>query len=146
MTAKTIDPQAQSAGEVAGRAFLLCKRGLYYRPDNCGYTGIKAYAGRYLESEAMPDAGVTAIHEDDAPMFSKACFDDLRVKFLLEQIAALEAERDALREALSSFALSIRDDVPDGKLINTVSFTAGTYRRAKAALAVREILNGEQSV
>lgn len=34
-------------GEVADDRYLLVKRGLYYRPDNRGYTGIKEYAGRY---------------------------------------------------------------------------------------------------
>lgn len=80
--------------------YLLMKRDLYYRPDNRGYTGIRDKAGRYFETDALPDCGVTAIHEDDAPEFSKACFDDLARDHLQEKVAAQAAEIARLREAL----------------------------------------------
>ena len=79
------------------RRYLLMKRDLYYAPDNKGYTGIKDKAGRYLESDASPRNGVTAIHEDEAPDFSPACWDDLKVAHLQDRIAALEAENERLR-------------------------------------------------
>jgi hypothetical protein len=78
----------------ADRKYLLVKRGLYYRPDNQGYTGVKVCAGRYLESDASPEVGVTAIHQDEAPMFSPACWNDIKVQHLLDRITELE---DALR-------------------------------------------------
>lgn len=68
---------AHRSPHTPGPHFLLVKRGLYYRPNNCGYTGIKSEAGRYLESEASPLSGVTAIHEDEAPAYSPACCDDV---------------------------------------------------------------------
>ncbi|APL94124.1 hypothetical protein [Sphingobium indicum] len=83
-----------------GDRFLLVKRGLYYRPGNQGYTGIKDRAGRYPESDASPEDGITAIHEDDAPEYSQACFADLKEKHMLGKIAALEEEIKRLREAL----------------------------------------------
>ena len=85
------------------RRYLLMKRDLYYAPDNKGYTGIKDKAGRYLESDASPRNGVTAIHEDEAPDFSPACWDDLKVAHLQDRIAALEADNARLREALEQF-------------------------------------------
>ncbi|EQB03873.1 hypothetical protein [Sphingobium sp. HDIP04] len=83
-----------------GDRFLLVKRGLYYRPGNRGYTGIKDRAGRYPEGDASPEDGITAIHEDDAPEYSQACFADLKEKHMLGKIAALEEEIKRLREAL----------------------------------------------
>ena len=86
--------------EPCAREYLLMKRGLYYRPDNMGYTGVREYAGRYLESDACPDDGVTAIHEDDAPEYSPACYDDLKIKRLQEQRGAQSTRIKELEEAL----------------------------------------------
>lgn len=79
--------------------YLLIKRGLYYRPGDHGYTGIKSEAGRYHESDAYPDGGVTAIHQDDAPLFSPACWDDVKIKYLLSLIG----ERDAMLQRVSDW-------------------------------------------
>lgn len=78
--------------------WVKMKRGLFYRPDDCGYTGIRDYAGRYSEAEAkaeMACEGVTAMPLADAPEFSSACFDDLARNHL-------QAQRDALREQVKS--------------------------------------------
>lgn len=83
--------------------YLLMKRGVYYRPDWCGYTGIKDHAGLYSEYEARshadPVSGVTMIREADAPEFSPKCYDDVARSHLLKQrdeaasrIATLEAQ------------------------------------------------------
>ncbi|EPR09804.1 hypothetical protein M527_06660 [Sphingobium indicum IP26] len=85
-----------------GDRFLLVKRGLYYRPGNQGYTGIKDRAGRYPESDARPEDGITAIHEDEAPEYSQACFADLKEKHMLGKIAALEEEIKRLRLDLAA--------------------------------------------
>ena len=79
----------------SGAEFLLVKRGLYYGPDNCGYTGVRDRAGRYHESDASPEHGITAIYEHDAPLFAPACWNDVKVSFLLDRIAELE---DALKD------------------------------------------------
>jgi hypothetical protein len=82
--------------------YLLVKRGLFYRPDNKGYTGIKDHAGLYSKEEAEayadPLSGVTVLPFDEAPDFSEECFDDLarghlesKVKTLQARIAELEA-------------------------------------------------------
>lgn len=91
-----IDPdKLRALDEKATARYLLVKRGLYYRPGNQGYTGIKDHAGRYFESDAYE--GVTAIHEDDAPEFSPSCFHDLREDHLRKQ-------RDEARSALRPLA------------------------------------------
>jgi len=77
--------------------YLLMKRGLYYRPDAMGYTGIRDNAGRYPKAEAEthvhPESGVTMIPEGRADEFSPACCDDLARDHLKKQ-------RDDLRAAL----------------------------------------------
>lgn len=91
------------------REYLLVKRGLYYRPDNQGYTGIRDLAGRYFESDASPEDGVTAVHHEEAPLFSAACFDDLKVKHLLGKIAEAEERATSARdEALRETAEKLR--------------------------------------
>jgi hypothetical protein len=80
----TATPQS---GRTGLREFVLVKRGLYYAPNNQGYTGILARAGRYLESDADRKSGVIAVHENDAPMFSEACWNDVKAKYLLGEIA-----------------------------------------------------------
>ncbi len=72
--------------------YLIVKRGLYFRPNNCGYTGCKSKAGRYPASRASADCGETAIHEDDAPEFSPACWPETKLAERDARIAALEAE------------------------------------------------------
>jgi len=67
-------------------SYLLVKRGLYYAPHNKGYTGVKELAGRYLAVDARPDAGVTAVHEDDAPEFSQACWPEVARDHLAKKV------------------------------------------------------------
>jgi hypothetical protein len=87
--------QKQTAERIVTQAeYLLVKRGLYYRPDRKGYTGIKSEAGRYLESDATPDCGVFAVHQDGAPQFSERCFPDVAITHLNRTITEMA---DALR-------------------------------------------------
>lgn len=77
------------------------KRGLYYRPEAAGYTGIREQAGRYTEAEAKYRAGIdpkaiTAIREDEAPEYSPACFEDVRLKHSLSKISKYVAEKDTI--------------------------------------------------
>jgi hypothetical protein len=80
------------------RDHLLMKRGLYYRPANCGYTAIKDHAGRYPASEARSEDGVTAIHEDEAPAYLKAGYSN----WLAEHASAKVKEQDATIRALQA--------------------------------------------
>lgn len=87
--------------------FLIVKRGLYYRPDSCGYTGLKREAGRYPASYANARSGETSIHEDDAPEYSSACWEETRLADKDRQIAELLTDRtrattDALERAATA--------------------------------------------
>jgi hypothetical protein len=108
--------------------YLLVKRGLYYGPDNQGYTGVKAKAGRYMEGDARPRDGVTAIHEDEAPMFAPACWQEVKVEFLLSRIAVLE-------DALRPFARPSPHKNERGQAAVLIPATVQDVRCAKDALA-----------
>lgn len=91
---------------MAEQAWLLLKRGLYWRPNDCGYTGIRDHAARYTEAEAKSRArdgssGVTMVRLEDAPEFSEACYEDLARAHLAQQRAAAADIRRA-RAALNS--------------------------------------------
>lgn len=82
-------------------AYLILKRGLYYRPQSQGYTGIKDNAGRYTLSEAKaithpngstgPRDGMSFIHEDAAADYSDECFYDLKERHMAAKAAARKA-------------------------------------------------------
>jgi hypothetical protein len=81
--------------------FLIEKRGLYYRPDARGYTGLKRNAGRYSFAEAAERVGpngpdgpqdeMCMWREDEAPEFSSACAWDLKMKEIAEKPARIIA-------------------------------------------------------
>lgn len=90
--------------------YLLLKRGLYYRPNGAGYTGIRDHAGRYTkamaEDHADPICGVSMVPEVEAPEFAPNCPDDIArahlakkrdslVLMLEEARAEIEGHREA---------------------------------------------------
>lgn len=82
--------------------YLLMKRGLYWRPDSCGYTGLKREAGRYSDEDSawtcdgpLADPKTTRIAEDKAPRFSPSC--DIYVR-QAEAERSLDVAVKALRE------------------------------------------------
>lgn len=81
--------------------WLLKKRGLYYCPNDCGYTGIRDHAGRYTgeEARARLSPGIAMVRLDAAPEFSEACFDDLARDHLTKQRDSALAEVERLRHA-----------------------------------------------
>jgi hypothetical protein len=70
--------------------YLIEKRGLYYRPNAQGYTGLKSEAGRYSFDDAAvyvgpngPDGsrdGMSLWDEAEAPDYSPKCPWDIRIK------------------------------------------------------------------
>lgn len=84
--------------------YLLVKRGLYYRPDAAGYTGVRDHAGRYSLAEAEAhtgsDSGVTVTHESVAPEFCAACCLGVKSAHLLQQRDSQAAEITRLRAEL----------------------------------------------
>lgn len=75
----------------AENRYLIVKRGLYFRPNDHGYTGLKREAGRYPASHADAGSGETAIHEDEAPEYSPACWEETKLADKDRQIAELQA-------------------------------------------------------
>lgn len=115
--------------DIEQRRFLLVKRGLYYRPDNCGYTGIKEHAGRYREVDALGLDGVAAVHEDAAPDYSEACFHDLKEAHLLGRLheaANTLAAKDARIAELEARNASLRH-WSVGHIDALLLYAAGTY-------------------
>lgn len=84
--------------------YLLMKRGLYYAPNNMGYTGIKERAGRYPKTDASEAHEITAIHEDEAPMFAPSTWDEIKVEYLLGKITELETDKARARKEGSDAA------------------------------------------
>lgn len=89
--------------------WLLVKRGLYYRANDCGYTGIKDHAGIYSDGDARArlSPGITMVRFDDAPEFSEACFEDLARDHLQGKIERLRA---ALQEIIELHKSDLRHD------------------------------------
>lgn len=79
-------------------AFLIVKRGLYFRPNCQGYTGIRDEAGRYSHAAAQSHAEhgeCTIVLASEAPEFMPLAYNDLVIKHLTKQrdeaLAALNA-------------------------------------------------------
>lgn len=79
------------ADELADERYLVLKRGLYFRPNDCGYTGLKREAGRYRAAHADPASGELAVHEDEAPEYSPNCYEETKLADKDRQIAELQA-------------------------------------------------------
>ena len=107
--------------------YVICKRGLYYRPKAQGYVGIKEWAGVYSKEEAearsSPDTGVTSMPYDEAPDISPACYDDIARDWLMSKLneartalsqARAEGRRDGL-EAGAAAASDIAQQWDDGE-------------------------------
>lgn len=105
----------RTAEEMA--AYVLIKRGLYWRPNAMGYTGVLAEAGLYTEAEASArsrpgEDGVTMQLASEATEFAPACWQETKIAVLSEQIAHLRAENANLRDRVREAEGAGRD--PDG--------------------------------
>lgn len=94
--------------------YLIEKRGLYYRSNSRGYTGLKSEAGRYsLEEvafrfpnmESPNQDGMTYIPVKEAPEYSKACPWDVRMndKAFKEGYEARDRELRPLLDNIEQF-------------------------------------------
>lgn len=89
--------------------YVIIKEGLYYKPNQMGYTGVLKYAGRYSEDEAKSHARIPGIfyqHEDTAPRFSANCFSDIRDREIMGDMDELEAENRRLRTRIELLELT----------------------------------------
>lgn len=122
--------------------YLIMKRGLYYRPNAMGYTGIREKAGRYSLSDAQahadPESGVTFLHESEAPELAPQCLDEVANPYLLEELDAARARCGDLLAACQSVIphnlCTDNPNVSDDQVI-PLDFTMGELRRIAAAIA-----------
>jgi hypothetical protein len=91
--------------DLVERRYLLVKRGLYYGPNNQGYTGMKKQAGRYREVDALGLENTTAIHEDDAGEYAPACWMETKLADKQDRIEAQDKLIEALRAGLERIAV-----------------------------------------
>lgn len=116
--------------------FLIEKRGLYYRPEARGYTGLKREAGRYSFEEAAervgpngpdgPQDGMGIWSEDDAPEFSRACAWDLKL---------VERTRRETIEVCRDVVSCARETVIHSGVTTYVDGVREGHRRSEAAIS-----------
>lgn len=122
----------------APEKFLIEKRGLYYRPNARGYTGLKSEAGRYSFDEAVervgpngpdgPQDGLGMWRESEAPEYSSRCPWDVRM------------ERAAYQRGLEDAAAEIDCGCPQREAVLSAK---NKYERAR--LCGRELCAAEEA-
>ena len=90
----------------------------------------------------MPESGVEAVHEDEAPLFSAACFADMKVDYLLSRLAIALAEKAYATDRLARIeAVLVGDvgnalaDIVDMTRRKQLPLTSQINEKATAALA-----------
>jgi len=86
--------------EQTNKEWLIISKGLYFRPDAKGYTGIRDEAGRYDHETAMSyvtgsDGEVSIVRESEGKEFMPAAYSDLVINHLIKQ-------RDEARSLLTA--------------------------------------------
>ncbi|MEL6758192.1 MAG: hypothetical protein AAFP81_17305 [Pseudomonadota bacterium] len=82
--------------------YVLIKRGLYWRPNASGYTGLKTEAGRYSEKEsaertrADTEDGVSRMSWDQAEIFSPSCPYDAKFQYYRDSCSQLQEALDTI--------------------------------------------------
>ncbi len=121
--------------------YLLMKRGLYWRPNGAGYTGLKREAGRYTaedsswvdnERVARHEPKTTRVLESKAERFAPACASDVRER---ELAACLDAAVALVRECIKA-ERARRAKLKTGSV--AAGYCDGRLERLEAALAEAE--------
>lgn len=126
----------QAIAECCGAAhmFVMVKHGLYYRPDECGYTGEISLAGRWPKDDACKLEGSKGYPDEvkaiPAPVPDYCALD-----------AMAEAEKTLTEEEyekwLVEVAMATRREMDHGGPRSYVSATA--LQRAEAFLRVKNL-------
>lgn len=124
--------------------FLIEKRGLYYRPDAAGYTGLKRDAGRYSFADAAvhcgpngPDGsqdGLVVWEEDEAPEYSSRCPWDVKMEDQAYRSGYVDGRAD-LSDAKDKRIAELEEQ--------NASLNAAIKRQAGAARTLRELTLAE---
>jgi plasmid stability protein len=96
--------------ETVSDGWLLVKRGLYWRPNAQGYTGLKEEAGVYSDEQSAAyrdhdDVEVTIrIRASEADDIAPGCSAETEARYWKKRAETAEAERDMLAKAASVFS------------------------------------------
>lgn len=94
--------------------WVLIKRGLYWRPDAQGYTGLKSEAGAYSDEYASAYAehgeGTTKMKWADAPLLSPSCSDESARKYYVATITDLSQKLERTAHTLMVVQCAIDED------------------------------------
>ncbi|MER9911650.1 hypothetical protein NKJ71_13555 [Mesorhizobium sp. M0050] len=94
--------------------WLIRKGGYFYRANWCGYTTVKAEAGRYTEAEALREAQVepwhmSAIHQDDV-QDPAGDYNVAEIARLKEALSESRAELAQANKAIEALNICIKQD------------------------------------
>lgn len=124
------------------KAWVLMKRGLYWRENAQGYTGLRRDAGRYSDDEAAGYAdhgdGTTKMLWKDAPEIAPSCFDDIALAYYRDRAEAAESRVLSLEETLRRIS-AIKYPSADTKYALRATID---YARDQARAALKENGNG----
>jgi hypothetical protein len=123
-------PNADELEVVAGK-WLLMKRGLYWRPNSQGYTGLKSEAGRYTDEEVaiyrrQDEREVFILDAETADEIAPKCWPDVAQRHLAGLLSSAQAQIASAR----SHALK-----QHGRAQVYMNAAVGWQRRAEAAEA-----------
>lgn len=131
------------------RAYVLIKRGLYWRPNAMGYTGVLAEAGLYTEAEASArsrpgEDGVTMQLASEATEFAPACWQETKIAVLSQQVAQLQADLIAARkERDEALVRSTEDEIASSWDQAISDLTKGMLAKSEANLIALAKMYGE---
>lgn len=112
--------------------YLLVSRGLYWRPDSRGYTGIRDEAGRYSHDRALKHenlGGGVYYHEDDAPEVMSATCPDLKLQYYMAKSERLEGKVKFAKSCLEAIAKfdDGTENIGKSKTCGVLNIVAQTY-------------------
>lgn len=147
--------------EVPELGYLICKNGMFYRPDSCGYTSAKSEAGRYSLNMAIdithpngpdgPRDGMTYIHETEVPDTREDLPDakDARIAELEAELYAMTEDRNIISETsqqqfIRIFELEAKLDDCDPYLKDHETPAQRLESNHKEALSLLKLLEQEK--
>lgn len=116
------------------KRYLLVSKGLYWRPDSRGYTGIRDEAGRYSHDIALNHEryGGTYYREDVAPEVLPATCPNIKLEYYITKSENLKRKVNFAKSCLE--AISKFDDgtenIGKSKTCGVLNIVAETYLKA----------------
>lgn len=127
--------------------WLLIKRDLYWRPNSCGYTGLRDEAGRYTHAEASRkcNEGVSMVHISEAPEWRASIWDEVLVEHLIklraEQADTITTLRAEVEEWKDNWQRAAANGIKDSDRADK----AEAERDSQQRLAIAAIARAEKA-